>query len=129
MNFSEKPWLAVVDTGGVREDTWIQFTINSDPKKSSAPLLPHPVPKVPDVYVPGEHPIRLHGHDFAVPDQCVPNGTTQCDASKANLTLHNSHTETWLSSLTKAISSSLPKPIALASGSCTATLHFTPLPG
>ncbi|KAJ9638488.1 hypothetical protein H2204_004258 [Knufia peltigerae] len=88
-DFSEKPWLAVVETGEVPEDQWIQLTVISGARKKSAPLLPHPVPKVPGVFVPGEHPIHLHGHDFAILDQCVPDGHTECDVSKANLTLDN----------------------------------------
>ena len=88
-DFSQKPWLAVVNSGDVPEEQWIQLTIISGPKRSSAPLHPHPVPKVPGIYVPGQHPIHLHGHDFAVLDQCVPDGTTECDVSNANLTLHN----------------------------------------
>ncbi|OAG43152.1 hypothetical protein AYO21_02438 [Fonsecaea monophora] len=87
-NFTEKGWLAVVDADD-RDEEWVQLTIISGPKKSKSPLLPHPVPKVPGVYVPGEHPIHLHGHDFAVLDQCVPDDHTECDVSKANLTLTN----------------------------------------
>ncbi|OQV04908.1 hypothetical protein CLAIMM_09722 [Cladophialophora immunda] len=88
-DFTEKGWLAVVDTNDTREEEWVQLTIISGPKKSGTPLLPHPVPKVPGVFVPGEHPIHLHGHDFAVLDQCVPDGQTACDVARANLTLAN----------------------------------------
>ncbi|KIW94119.1 uncharacterized protein Z519_05435 [Cladophialophora bantiana CBS 173.52] len=88
-NFTDKGWLAVVDTNDTSKEEWIQLTIISGPKKSKAPLLPHPVPKVPGIFVPGQHPIHLHGHDFAVLDQCVPDSTTECDVSKASLTLNN----------------------------------------
>jgi hypothetical protein len=89
INFAQKPWLAIVDSGDVVEESWIQLTVISGPKKSSAPLLPHPVPKVPGAFVPGSHPIHFHGHDFAILDQCVPDSNTACDIAKANLTLHN----------------------------------------
>ncbi|OAL29975.1 hypothetical protein AYO22_01881 [Fonsecaea multimorphosa] len=89
-NFSKKGWLAVVDTQDTPAEDWVQLTIISGPKKGGAPLLPHPVPKVPGAFIPGFHPIHLHGHDFAVLDQCVPtDNSEECDVSNANLTLHN----------------------------------------
>lgn len=88
-DFSQKPWLAEVTTNEVSKDTWIQLTIISGAKKSKAPLLPHPLPKVPGLFIPGQHPIHLHGHDFAVLDQCVPDNDHECDLTRANLTLIN----------------------------------------
>jgi hypothetical protein len=88
-DFSQKPWLAEVSTGDVEEEAWIQLTIISGPKSLKRPLRPHPVPKLPGIYVPGQHPIHLHGHDFAVLDQCVPTDETACDVAKADLTLTN----------------------------------------
>lgn len=89
-DFKQKPWLTVVDTGDVPGEAWVQITIISGPKSSNAPQQPHPVPKPPGVFVPSQHPIHLHGHDFAVLDQCVPvDENDACDISQANLTLKN----------------------------------------
>jgi len=87
-DFSSRPWLAEVTTNAA-EESWIQLTIISGAKDKKKPLLPHPIPKKPGIYIPSQHPIHLHGHDFAVLDQCVPTSETACDVSQANLTLTN----------------------------------------
>lgn len=88
-DLAKKPWLVEVDTGDVDSSEWIQITIISGSKRASTPLLPHPIPKIPGLYVPRQHPIHLHGHDFAVLDQCVPDGETACDVAQADITLNN----------------------------------------
>jgi len=87
-DFSQRPWLAEVTTN-VAEETWVQLTIISGPKSLKHPFRPHPVPKVPGVFVPGQHPIHLHGHDFAILEQCIPDDNTACDIAQKNLTLIN----------------------------------------
>jgi hypothetical protein len=88
-DFSAKPWLTVVDTGDVDEESWVQMNIISGSKSNKTPTKPKPLPKVPGLFVPGQHPIHLHGHDFAVLDQCVPDDQTECDINKASYTLNN----------------------------------------
>ena len=89
-DFSQRPWLAEVDTGPVDDDAWVQLTIISGPKRSGNPTKPHPIPKVPGVFVPSQHPLHLHGHDFAVLAQCVPDDDdSECDVAGATLNLDN----------------------------------------
>ncbi|KAM3416999.1 hypothetical protein BST61_g8582 [Cercospora zeina] len=89
-DFTKKPWLTVIDSGDVPEDAWFQLNIISGAAKGKNPSKPHPIPKRPSAaYFPGQHPIHLHGHDFAVLDQCVPDESQECDILKANLTTTN----------------------------------------
>ncbi|PPJ50257.1 hypothetical protein CBER1_04898 [Cercospora berteroae] len=89
-DFAKRPWLTVIDSGDAEEDAWFQLNIISGASKPKNPSRPHPIPKKPSAaYFPGQHPIHLHGHDFAVLDQCVPDNDQECDIAQANLTLHN----------------------------------------
>ena len=87
-DFSKRPYLAEVTTN-TKEETWVQLTVISGKKSLKNPLLPHPLPKIPNAFVPGQHPIHLHGHDFAILEQCVPDENTACDIAQRNLTLDN----------------------------------------
>ena len=89
-DFSSKPWLAEVTTANLSEDVWVKLTIISGPKKTKAPFRPHPIPGTPKANVPGFHPIHLHGHDFAILAQCVPDDDHDCsDVANATLNLAN----------------------------------------
>lgn len=90
-DFSAKPWLAEVSTvdTALPDTEWVFLTVVSGAKSTKNPTKPHPLPKKPGVYVPGQHPIHLHGHDFAVLDQCVPDDTTECYLENATWTFNN----------------------------------------
>ena len=82
---------AEVTTPELHASDWIQLTIISGRKKTGAPDVGRPLPKIPGLFVPGNHPIHLHGHDFAVLDQCVPDDEqgTGCNVSTAVPNLNN----------------------------------------
>ncbi|OCL10471.1 laccase-like multicopper oxidase [Glonium stellatum] len=88
-NYSQRPWLAEVTTPSLSE-TWVKAIIMTESTKEN-PTLPRPLPDTPGLFAPRMHPMHLHGHDFALLAQCVPESqnSTNCDLSKAVLNLDN----------------------------------------
>lgn len=82
---------AEITTPELNADQWVQLTVLSGSKSLKGPDEGRPLPEIPGVYIPSQHPIHLHGHDFVILDQCVPRDehATGCSLNNATINLDN----------------------------------------